>query len=450
MVSSRCVLAKGIGGVAVVGVGLVLGCPALSAAPALPALAVPPAPVVFQIDEDGEARVTVDIAPADRDTAVSIEASATDAVDDASAGGTARRSAQTVEDDGIAAEAAARVASPAGDAIDAATAPLADATPNEVVIGDIETGGQDGATVIVGDTRGGRGEPGALGGDAIVEVSIGPIADGVAIEGNVTAGGVEPFDPDAASLDQDPSDDIFIDATISGDDSDAEAVGVLNALGLAPEGEAGLASPGSAVGGDAERGDASVLVVIGDTIGGDARGGQPGGDAIVKLEVGPVVGGDATGGDAVGGDAVQGSGTAVGGSAVGGDARGGDAVVVIGVGDTRGTDGALEGPGADAAVLVDLGSVVGGEAVGGDATGGEGSGLLGIEGTGGDAVGGDAEGGTAFAVIRVEEMVGGQYRADVDRIVGGDATGGEAIGGDALDLTVDADLLIDLRVDDGQ
>jgi len=400
-------------------------------------------------DLDGEARVTVEIAPVRRETEIAIDVS----------GGTASEVAVADVDTGgnrgevveIPPSAAVEpitptapmttIDEPAAAAQEVpAAAPVAggEADGEAIDLGDVSTGGEQGATVIIGDTIGGTGEPGAPGGDAIVEISVGPIGDGTATAGAATPGEVSLLDPGsvAAPLDQDPTEDVLIDASSADDPATAARLGLFAILGVLPDddGAPGPAIGGSATSGSAVRGEASVVVVVGDTLGGDGRDGRAGGDAIVLLDVGPVTGGDATGGAATGGDAIQGSGAAVGGDAVGGAARGGDAEVLIGVGDTLGVDGDGARPGDEAAVTVSIGSVDGGAATGGAATGGEAWGLAGIAAEGGDAAGGATTGGTAFVEIRVGDLEGGKYRADVDRIGGGDATGGTATGGDAIDL----------------
>lgn len=238
---------------------------------------------------------------------------------------------------------------------------------------DLTTGGRSGVTVEIGDTIGGQGEPGAEGGDAIVDVAIGPLADGATIPG-----------------------------------------------------EAENAGQGAARGGSAIAGEASVEIRIGDTIGGDAVAGVGGQDAVVAVEIGPITGGLAIGGDAIGGAGAH------GGDARGGTARGGDAAVSIVVGSVVGLDGA--GGGEPAGISLDVESVTGGGARGGNATGGSAPAVDGLTTVGGDAGGGDAEGGAALIDLRIVELRGGSYRGSTGPIVGGDATGGDATGGDAVSV----------------
>lgn len=295
-----------------------------------------------------------------------------------------------------------------------------------VAVDGVATGGQTGARVLIGDTMGGAGEPGAPGGDATVSVSIGPITGGIAIAGEATEGQGTALVDDAA----------FESATDAETEADAARLGVLLSLGaVTQDGDrGGQAIGGDATGGAARGGDATVDIVIGDTIGGAGANGQPGGNAEVIIAIGPVTGGTAIGGAATGGDAIQGTGTAQGGSATGGGATGGDARVVIAIGDTVGLVGA--GKGGDAAVIIAIGSVIGGDARGGSAVGGEAWGLAGIDAVGGDAAGGDAEGGQAVVELEIADSAGLRYEANVNAIIGGDATGGAATAGDAIDLDV--------------
>lgn len=390
-------------------------------------------------DHAGEARVSVEIAPVHRETVIEVDVSGGTAsevaVADVDTGGNRGEAIEippsaAVEPVTQTAPVAA-IDEPADAAQELpAAAPVAegDADGEAIALGDVTTGGEQGATVVIGDTIGGTGEPGAPGGDAIVEISVGPISDGTATAGAATPGEVDLLDPGSVTAP--------LDVSSADDPATAARLGLFAILGVPPDddGAPGPAIGGAATGGSAVRGEASVVVVVGDTLGGDGRDGRAGGDAIVLLDVGPVTGGDATGGAATGGDAIQGSGSAIGGDAVGGAARGGDAEVLIDVGDTLGVDGDGARPGDDAVVIVSIGSVDGGAATGGAATGGEAWGLAGIAAEGGDATGGATTGGTAFVEIRIGDLEGGEYRADVDRIVGGDATGGTATGGDAIDL----------------
>lgn len=288
----------------------------------------------------------------------------------------------------------------------------------------IATGGQTGASVQIGDTMPGPGEPGAPGGDATVAIRVGPITGGLAISGEATGGdGIALYDDEAAET-----------AADNGTAADAARLGTLLSLGVFPadDGRLGPATGGAATGGTARGGDATVDIVIGDTIGGAGVNGLAGGNAQVLIEIGPVTGGRALGGDAAGGDAIQGTGSAQGGAAAGGAARGGDARVVIAIGDTIGIDGA--GASGGATVVVAIGSLTGGNAVGGAATGGQAWGLAGIDATGGNAAGGDATGGSAVVELSIDDAPGSDYEAHVNAIIGGDATGGSATGGDAIDL----------------
>jgi hypothetical protein len=297
------------------------------------------------------------------------------------------------------------------------------AVSDGVAVDGIATGGQTGISVMIGDTAGGPGEPGAPGGDAHVAVRVGDVTGGTAVGGEATAGmAIDLVDPAAGAVIDIIADELLSETNQSG----SARLGSLVALPLGP------ATGGSAIGGSARGGDATVDIRIGDTTGGAGVNGQPGGDAIVLIDIGSVAGGAAIGGDAVGGDALRGPGRATAGDAYGGAARGGDASVLIHVGDMTGVAGA--GLAGDATVIVAVGSLTGGTARGGSAVSGDAWGLLGIDSRGGDAIGGEASGGNARLELRIDDMVGGSYRGEVGAIVGGDATGGTAVGGDSIDL----------------
>lgn len=428
-----------------------LGSEAVAAAPmsgSVPAVARYQGPdvpeVEFGSDDDwnGDASVTVEIGPRTSSNEISLDSSGVN--DSASTnedpGGPNWLAGMRSSDQGLAESAIERV-----DDASSAVLPVqversitdinseaasllpvlaGDQVQDGMTVDGIATGGQTGASVQIGDTMPGAGEPGAPGGDATVNVRVGPITGGVAISGEATGGnGIALLDNDAIET--------VADAGIA---AGAARLGTLLSLDIVPadDGRRGPATGGDAIGGAARGGDATVDIVIGDTIGGAGVDGQAGGDAQVLIEIGPVTGGRAVGGDAAGGDAIQGTGSAQGGSAAGGSARGGDARVVIAIGDTIGIKGG--GARGGAAVVIAIGSLNGGDAIGGTAIGGDAWGLAGIDATGGNAAGGDAAGGSAVVELRIDAAPGSDYQGHVNAIIGGDATGGDATGGDAIDL----------------